>query len=298
MTSTFPPANDTRVTQLAPRAPAFDRPCLVQLYGPALGKKFALDQVETLLGRDPSCAITLDIDNVSRRHCIIVLRDGSAVLRDEASTNGTYLNNLPVQGEKALSSGDLIRVGAVIFKFLSSGELGSIEAQYHEEIYRLAIFDGLTQVHNKRFMLEFLERELARCARHGHTVSLVMIDVDHFKKLNDLHGHLAGDAVLRELTSLLKTHVRRDECFARYGGEEFALVLPDTARAQAIPIADRFRKLVESYAFMFEGVRLPVTFSAGVAEIAPGELSPLAFLQAADKQLYEAKKRGRNQVVG
>ena len=187
--------------------------------------------------------------------------------------------------------------GAVIFKFLAAGDLGSIEAQYHEEIYRLAIYDGLTQVHNKRFLLEFLERELARCVRHGQTASLVLFDIDHFKKLNDEHGHLAGDAVLRDLAAVIKTHVRKDECFARYGGEEFALVLPATQRAQAVSLADRFRKQVQEHPFLFEEERLPVTFSAGVAELAPGELAPSSFIAAADQKLYEAKHGGRNRVV-
>jgi diguanylate cyclase (GGDEF)-like protein len=153
-------------------------------------------------------------------------------------------------------------------------------------------------VHNKRYLLEFLEREMARCARHERTMSLVLLDIDHFKQVNDQFGHLAGDAVLRELAGLLKARMRKEECLARYGGEEFALVLPETNRDNAILLAGRLRRLTQMHRFLFEGKRMPVTFSAGVAELRAGPLSPLEFLKLADERLYEAKHKGRNQVAG
>jgi two-component system, cell cycle response regulator len=291
-------ATATRTSETHPLTAGQEPPCLVQLSGPALGKKFVLDQAETVIGRSDSCAIKLELDNVSRRHCSFVAGAGDVVLLDHGSTNGTYVNNVRISAEARLLSGDLIKVGSAIFKFLSSGELGSIEAQYHEEIYRLTIVDGLTQVHNKRYLLEFLEREMARCARHGCTLSLAMIDIDHFKRVNDDFGHLAGDAVLRELGLLLQVRVRKDECLARYGGEEFALVLPETSLGRAVDLVDKLRLHVEAHSFVFEDRRLPVTFSAGVAELVPGEESALAFIKAADRRLYEAKAGGRNRVVG
>src|SRR5262249_23468174 len=118
-------------------AAGHDEACLVQIYGPALGKKFVLEKNETTIGRADNCEIVLDLDNVSRRHCSILLKPDAVALRDNGSTNGTYLNNVEVRGETPLRSGDLIKIGSAIFKFLSGGELGSIEAQYHEEIYRL-----------------------------------------------------------------------------------------------------------------------------------------------------------------
>ena len=270
----------------------------MQIYGPNLGKKFQLDREETTIGRGENCEIVLELDNVSRRHCSLRLRPDGVFLADNGSTNGTYLNNVEVRAETALRSGDLIKVGSAIFKFLYGGELGSIEAQYHEEIYRLTIVDGLTQAFNKRYLLEFLEREMARCSRHGRALSLVLFDIDHFKKINDTYGHLAGDYVLRELAATLKTRIRREECFARYGGEEFALVLPETGHQNTVFLADKLRKIVEQQQFVFEGKRMPVTFSAGVADMREGVDTPLAFIKAADARLYEAKRLGRNQVVG
>ncbi|MFN2548175.1 MAG: diguanylate cyclase [Myxococcales bacterium] len=289
----------TRVTQMPGIvAPGNDEACLVQIYGPMLGKKFVLEKDETSIGRGDNCEIVLELDNVSRRHCSLLQKPDGVFLRDNGSTNGTYLNNVEIRGETPLRSGDLIKVGGAIFKFLFGGELGSIEAQYHEEIYRLTIIDGLTQVYNKRYLLEFLDREMARCARHGRALSLVLLDIDHFKKINDTYGHLAGDYVLRELASALKSRIRKEECFARYGGEEFALVLPETGHENTVFLADKLRKIIEQHQFVFEGKHIPVTFSAGVADLEGSHDNALAFIKATDARLYEAKRRGRNQVVG
>jgi len=288
----------TRVTDIAPIGGAADA-CLVQIYGPDLGKKYVLEKgVEITVGRDEEASIVLELDNVSRRHCSFMARDDGVYLRDDGSTNGTYLNNIEVRGETALRSGDLIKIGSAIFKFLFGGELGSIEAQYHEEIYRLTIVDGLTQVYNKRYLLEFVDREMARCGRHGRPLSVVMIDVDHFKQINDTYGHLAGDYVLRELASQIKTRIRREECFARYGGEEFVLVLPETGHDNSVYLAEKLRKMIEAHRFVFEGKEIKVSFSGGVADMQPADEGPEAFIHIADGRLYEAKRAGRNRIAG
>ena len=289
----------TRVNMLTPLGGTTEDACLVQIYGPQLGRKLTLETIgEMTIGRGEQNTIVLEMDNVSRKHCSIFTRTDGAFVRDEGSTNGTWLNNVEVKTETKLSSGDLIKVGSVIFKFLLGGELGSIEAQYHEEIYRLTIIDGLTQVYNKRYLLDFLEREMARCSRHGRPLSLLLFDIDHFKKINDSLGHLAGDYVLRELAVALRTRIRREECFARYGGEEFALVLPETGHENSVYLADKMRKLVEGHKFEFEGKAIRVTLSGGVADMLPVHDHPLAFLKAADGRLYEAKRQGRNRIVG
>ena len=288
----------TRVSSLASLERGSEEACLVQIYGPDLGKKFVLDREEVTIGRGENCEIILELDNVSRRHCSLLSRNGGVSVRDNGSTNGTHLNSVEVKTETPLRPGDLIKIGSAIFKFLHGGELGSIEAQYHEEIYRLTIIDGLTQVFNKRYLLEFVEREMARCSRHGRALSLVIFDLDHFKKINDSYGHLAGDYVLRELAVTLKTRIRKEECFARYGGEEFALVLPETGHQNTVFLADKLRKIIEQHPFTFEGKRIEVTFSAGVADMLPRHDNPLAFIKAADERLYQAKRLGRNRVCG
>lgn len=287
----------TRVTKLAPheKIETPSEACLVQIYGPEIGKRYALDISDFTVGRDLTNNIVVDLDNVSRRHCIFVNRGGKIFVADLGSTNGTFLNGEELVIEKLLSTGDLIKVGSAIFKFLYGGNL---EALYYEEIYRMTIIDGLTQVNNKRYFLEFLEREMSRCRRYERELSLLMFDIDHFKKVNDTYGHLAGDAVLREVGALLKTRVRREECFARYGGEEFALVLPETGLKAARNCGERFCSLVADHEFVFEGTKIPITISIGVAIMQADTVDTAQFIKQADTQLYRAKHEGRNRVCG
>jgi two-component system, cell cycle response regulator len=292
------PEDQTKVTKvmgLSHESPRASEACLVQIYGPELGKRYALDRPETTVGRELGCDIVVELDNVSRRHCRFTERDGTVYVCDLGSTNGTLLNDRDVKQETALRSSDLVKVGGSIFKFLYGDD---VEAQYHEEIYQLTIVDGLTQVNNKRYFLEFLEREMARCHRYGRALSLLMFDLDHFKKVNDDFGHLAGDYVLQEVAALARERVRREECLARYGGEEFAAVLPESGPEKVRVFADKLLKLVAEHDFVFEGQRLPVTISIGVADMAPEMTEPVQFIKAADAQLYRAKREGRNRVCG
>ncbi|MBX5484593.1 MAG: GGDEF domain-containing protein [Myxococcaceae bacterium] len=291
-------ANETRVTKiskLSERVAAASESCLVQILGPELGKRHILDDDEFTIGRDVKNNIVVDMDNVSRRHARIFLKDGRFFVCDLGSTNGTYLNDEEVLEETPLRSGDYVKVGGSIFKFLSGG---NIESLYHEEIYRLTIVDGLTQIANKRYFLEFLEREMGRCHRYNRALSLIMFDIDHFKKINDTHGHLAGDYVLRELAATIKPRIRKEECFARYGGEEFAMVMPEAGGENARRFAEKVRKMIEDRPFEFEGKNIPVTISVGVADMTADMTEPHQFIKVADGNLYKAKKGGRNRVVG
>jgi diguanylate cyclase (GGDEF)-like protein len=270
--------------------------CLVLIYppGPDMGKRFPLDRAEFVLGRGTDCDIQVDRDSVSRRHAKISRTDTSWVVQDLGSTNGSYVNDHPIH-EATLRDGDFLKIGAAIFKFLTGA---NIEVSYHEEIYRMTIVDGLTGVANKRHFLEFLEREMARCMRYGRPLSLVMFDIDHFKQINDQHGHLTGDYVLKEIAKRLTQRIRREEMLARYGGEEFAAVLPETARQGAMEFGEQIRQLVAREPFEFEGDRLPVTISVGVAVFEGQPLDPPTFIKQADENLYRAKRSGRNRVVG
>src|SRR5260370_12168546 len=151
--------------------------------------------------------------------------------------------------EARLDNGDRIKVGPTIFKYLSGQD---VEAQYHEEIYRMTIIDGLTQGHVKRYLLEALEKEIIRARRHARDLSFIMFDIDHFKKINDHHGHLAGDFVLKELARIVQGRIRRDEVFARYGGEEFAIVLPETNLEGARALAEGLREKIDSTRLLFQ----------------------------------------------
>ncbi|MBN8228680.1 GGDEF domain-containing protein [Corallococcus macrosporus] len=290
--------DQTRVTKISSLTPGPERGtecCLVQIHGPELGKKYVLEETEFTIGRDQHNHIVVDLDNVSRRHARIWTRQGKTYVEDLQSTNGTYLNDREVLQAQPLRSGDLVKVGGSIFKFLDGD---NIETQYHETIYTLTIADGLTGINNKRYFLEYLEREMGRSHRYQRTLSLMMFDIDHFKQINDVHGHLAGDYVLREMAQSIKRLVRREQCFARYGGEEFAIVMPEDGPDKARLFAEKIRKLVEDKRFMFEDKDIPVTISIGVAEVASEMSEPSQFIKVADANLYKAKKSGRNRVVG
>lgn len=285
----------TKVQAVKPRADVGEA-CLVLIYppGPDMGKRFALSRNEVVLGRGSDCDIQVDRDSVSRRHARVFRNTEQWMVEDLQSTNGSYVNDVPVQNS-ILRDSDFLKIGAAIFKFLSGQ---GVEASYHEEIYRMTIVDGLTGAHNKRYFLEFLEREIARCARYRRPLSLLMLDIDHFKAINDQHGHLTGDFVLRELSRRLLVRVRREELLARYGGEEFAAVLPETDLNGGRIFAEQVRRLVADSPFEYEGDRFNVTISVGLTTVEGEDIDPMTFIKRADDNLYRAKRDGRNRIIG
>jgi two-component system cell cycle response regulator len=268
--------------------------CLILIYGgPELGKRFTLD-AETTIGRDRTNTIPLDLFDISRAHARLSPFENGWTIADLGSTNGTQVNGADIRGEFQLRNGDLIRVGGAIFKYIAGG---NVEALFHEEIYRLTIYDGLTGIANKRYFLDFLDREVARAMRYGSRVALAMIDVDHFKRVNDLHGHPAGDSVLQRIALVIARAVRREQLFARVGGEELALVLPEIAQAEVEDFCEKVRRMIESERFDFEEGQGRVTISIGYASMENcGSREEL--LHAADAALYTAKHAGRNCIAG
>jgi len=292
--------DETRILVSGPKqaaAPGGQNACLVQIYppGPALGARFHLKGTPVIVGREDSCEITVNDDSVSRRHARIEPMADSYGVVDLQSTNGTYVNDARVTLQK-LKDGDYVRIGKGIFRFLGGG---NVEAEYHEEIYRLTIVDALTEIHNKRYFQEFLTRSLSCSIRYRRPLSLIMFDLDKFKAVNDQLGHLGGDYTLRELASCIKKGVRREDLFARYGGEEFALVMPETLRQDASTVAEHLRKMVEQHPFQYLNHKYHVTISLGVASTAGDTwMATSEIIRQADENLYQAKRQGRNRVVG
>jgi diguanylate cyclase (GGDEF)-like protein len=287
--------NKTVVTVISriSEKPVGKEACLVVIYGMDLGKKYNLDQPAMIIGRSSKSDVQVDQESVSRNHAKVINTGKSIILRDLGSTNGTYVNDELID-EYVLRDGDFIKIGRTIFKFLTGN---NIENAYHEEIYRLTTIDGLTQIYNKRYFLETLEREISRSHRYRRELSLIMFDIDHFKKINDTYGHLAGDYVLKQLASVIKARIRREDIMARYGGEEFTIILPEIDIFNAAQFADKIRKLVEKTVFKFEETKIPVTISVGVSSINTDLTNPLDFIKIADDKLYQAKSEGRNKVV-
>jgi two-component system cell cycle response regulator len=269
--------------------------CLVHIYpkGPTMGARYAVGDEPIVIGRASDCEIRINDHSVSRRHARIQPGKDAYYAVDLQSTNGTYINDIPASMYK-LKDGDYLRVGNCIYRFLMGD---NVETEYHEEIYRLTIIDGLTEIHNKRYLMEFLDRELARSVRHSRPLSLVMIDIDRFKAINDAFGHLGGDVTLRELAIRIKGSMRKEELFARYGGEEFAVVLPETTLDKALIVADRILKVVAQTPFLFDDNAVKVTVSAGVtATGGEADITPVELIRRADEKLYQAKNEGRNRV--
>lgn len=266
---------------------------LVVIYGQELGRKYDLDDGKTIIGRSSKSDIQIDHDSVSRQHVRVTVDDGRVEIEDLGSTNGTFLNDEALEGRVALRTNDLIKVGRTVFKFIAHN---NIEAAYHDEIYRLTTVDGLTQVNNRRSFDEAIEREISRCRRYGRTLSLVLVDVDHFKKINDTFGHLAGDAVLKEVASAISKRIRKEDHLSRYGGEEFAVLTPEIDLKGAHAMAEKLRRMIEKHEFSFDGEVIPVTISCGVGTLGKKGDTSAALVQRADEKLYEAKEGGRNQV--
>jgi diguanylate cyclase (GGDEF)-like protein len=288
--------NKTVVTVISrvPEKPAAKEACLVVIYGMELGKKYNLDSSSIIIGRSSKSDIQIDQESVSRNHARIINNGKSILIRDLGSTNGTYVNDELID-EYVLRDRDLVKIGRTIFKFLTGG---NIESAYHEEIYRLTTVDGLTQIYNKRYFMETVERELSRSHRYRRELSLIMFDIDHFKQINDTYGHLAGDYVLKHLAQVIKAKIRREDMMARFGGEEFAIVLPEIDNAGALQFAEKIRKLVVATKFRFEEADIDVKISIGVATAQAEETDLNEFIKRADAFLYEAKKSGRNKVCG
>ncbi len=270
--------------------------CLVHIYptGPGMGTRYPLGETPLVLGRGSDCEIRINDHSVSRRHARIQPGADGYYAVDLQSTNGTYVNDVPASMYK-LKDGDYLRVGNCIYRFLMGG---NVEAEYHEEIYRLTIIDALTDIHNKRYFLEFLDRELARSSRYDRPLSLVMMDIDKFKAINEEMGHLGGDFTLRELAARIRGNIRKEELFARYGGEEFAVVLPETNSEGALNLADRLVKVISQQPFQYEEKPFTVTISAGVTTtVGEKGITPVDLIRRADEKLYQAKHQGRNRVV-
>ena len=270
--------------------------CLVHIYptGVGMGSRYTLTDEPLVIGRGNDCEIRINDHSVSRRHARLQPGVDGYYAVDLQSTNGTYVNDVPASMCK-LKDGDYLRVGNCIYRFLIGG---NVEAEYHEEIYRLTIIDALTDIHNKRYFMEFLDRELARSSRYDRPLSLVMIDIDRFRAINEELGHLGGDFTLRELSARIKGSIRKEELFARYGGEEFAVVLPETPCQGAANLGERLVNVINGQPFQYENRTYQVTISVGVTTTqGEKDITPSELIRRADEKLYQAKHEGRNRVV-
>ena len=289
MTSILP-GRRTAISLPSERPKGAGQPCLVIISGAEMGRRIDLTHEEVSIGRSEQCTVYVNSDLVSRRHAVINRILGHYIVVDLKSTNGTFVNDLRVERAE-LKDGDLLRTGKTVLKYLEN----NLELEYMQHILSLAAVDSLTGLFNKRHFDEVFGKEVSRADQTAHPLSLIVLDIDHFKKINDTHGHPVGDLVLKHVASVVKTQIRQTDTLCRVGGEEFALVLPQTPLPLAAQAAELIRAAVEDAACDASGTMISATLSLGVAELAPREV-PEALYQRADERLYAAKHGGRNRV--
>ena len=267
---------------------------LTRMDGPNAGRVLALSPDQFTIGRSPHADLHLPEEGVSRKHARICWADGAYVLEDLSSQNGTFVAGRPVTIAE-LRQGDLICIGpAVTLRFCWMDEH---QKTLLEELYETSVRDPLTGAFNRRHFSDRLESELAYAARHRSELSLLLLDIDYFKRINDQYGHLEGDRVLVELTRVCQQVLRTEDVFARYGGEEFAVLLRGISLLGAVRAAERLRAAISSQVRVGDPP-LAVSVSIGCAATSCLEqASASALIHIADQRLYEAKQSGRGRVV-
>jgi len=251
----------------------------------------------TVIGRDAECDGIVRDDGISRRHARVVRDEsGAYVLEDLGSTNGIRVGGESVASHR-LVDGDKVLLGRrTILKFVLQDKL---DLMFQRQMYESSVRDALTGAFNRRHFDDRIASELSFAKRHAVSVTLAMLDLDHFKMVNDSWGHQSGDQVLRSVAQTLLGMLRQEDVFARYGGEEFAVVARGIGAPGGLALGERLRAEVERMEIRApQGEPIPVTISVGVCT-APGgcELPPAELIRQADANLYAAKSSGRNRVV-
>ncbi|MDQ2695081.1 MAG: GGDEF domain-containing protein [Pseudomonadota bacterium] len=269
------------------------RPYLLVVAGADLARRYPVTPPAMTIGRSEASQVVLAERNVSRCHARIVSDGAAVILEDLGSTNGTYVNGESVT-TRVLEEGDLIGIGESVLRFCYQS---AVESAFYDEIYQSVRLDDLTGLLNRRFFLRRLHSEFSRSQRYDRALSLLLIDLDDFKQINDTHGHPAGDALLSALGRVIGACLRRSiDCAARYGGEEFAVLLPETAGARARLVGEKIRRVIERLQIRHGGTVLGVTVSLGLAARGEGIATAEELVQKADQRLYAAKHKGKNRV--
>ena len=276
-------------------------PCgwaLVVYSGAQLGRVFPVVLGENVIGRSPTVGITLLDEEVSRVHSTLRLETGEdgnrLTLEDMGSTNGTYLNGQALGGPVAVSAGDRLAIGGHVLKLVA---MDPLERLFHETLLDQSTKDPLTGLANRGAILGELQSRFDLSRRHGRPLAVVMCDLDHFKQINDTHGHPAGDLVLSSFGELVRQNLRGTDLAGRIGGEEFLIVLPETELEGAILLAERLRTALRGTPQALTNANVQVTCSLGIAERNSADRDGGMLLGRADGALYEAKHQGRDRVV-
>jgi two-component system, cell cycle response regulator len=280
---------------LGHRRKSRDRHLLTRVRGNNMGQVITLKQVVCSIGRHSDSQIWIRDDGVSRRHARIFPEGSGFVVEDLGSANGTFVEGRQIT-RHALKDAELIQFGPVAaFRYSVTDE---DQESLLRRLYATSVTDSLTGANNREHFDTQLEIELSYRRRHETHLSIVLFDLDHFKKINDTFGHPAGDAVLKAVAEAARTQLRTEDVFARYGGEEFAIILRGIDIHGALAMAERLRTKIEGLRIEHEGRTIRMTLSGGCAAASElGAVSHTALLSLADRRLYAAKNAGRNRVL-
>ncbi|HLK37071.1 MAG TPA: GGDEF domain-containing protein [Polyangiaceae bacterium] len=297
------PSTRTTVTGI-PAAPASapqkTRAMLTIISGSSTGRTYSVGDGETVIGRGKEVAVRLDDAGASRTHArILAMPEGRYVVEDLGSTNGTFVDSRRADKPLELKSGDRIHIGPNVT--VTFAIMDAQAERIAQQLYESSVRDTLTRAHNRRYLLERISSEIAYARRHSTPLALIMFDIDHFKRINDTYGHLAGDDALREIASLMQRMIRAEDVFARYGGEEFVVVVRGIRHHNVGRFAERLRVAVERLEVVSEATVLRLTISLGYAsldEIDDAQRTVDGIIRLADARLYAAKAGGRNRTSG
>ncbi len=275
------------------REPHLARPYLVVLTGSDMGKLCSIER-EICVGRSPIADLYLNGGGISRLHCRICIEDGQYMLEDLDSRNGTYIEGNRIDSHR-LQNGDRIWLGTTVLKFVLCDP---VEEAFTVQMTHWAFRDSLTGAYSKRYLLDRIDEEVLQARQSHSPLSLLVLDLDHFKQINDRYGHLAGDYVLIRFAEQISQRLQENHLFIRYGGEEFVIMAPGSDRLQAIELADRLRAATEAMTLLFDDQSIAVTVSVGLATLPDDQVeTPMDLIALADRALYQAKSRGRNCVA-
>lgn len=276
-----------------------NRALLTVLTGPEKGAVYRIPPgpAPATLGRSDEATIRIADQGLSRVHAKLERVGQDFLLSDMGSTNGTFIDETPVRAPVRIGGGARLRLGSRTLLSLTLHD--ALEEEAALSVYQAALRDRLTGVYNRGVFDDRLAAEVAFARRHGTPLSLLMFDVDHFKRFNDDHGHQAGDAVLIAVGGQVQKTVRAEDIVARYGGEEFAVIARSTPVDRALLLGERLRVAVAAVRVEAGSARLSVTASVGIATLSSESppLDPGGLVAAADRALYAAKEQGRNRVV-
>ncbi|MBT8495643.1 MAG: GGDEF domain-containing protein [Deltaproteobacteria bacterium] len=271
------------------------RGSLLVLAGANTGEMISFGADRVTIGRSEHSDVQLRDSGISRRHCNFIREGTRFKVEDLDSRNGTYVNGKRIS-RAILEDGDKVQLGrSTILRFSLQDRL---DETFQKQLIDSALRDGMTKAYNRRYFLDRLDSEFKFSERHEQPLVLLILDLDHFKSVNDTFGHLAGDAALTAFAEVIQAQIRNEDVFARYGGEEFAIISRSIDLEGATIFAERLRRAVEGITVGYDGKLFKITVSIGISAFPEHRIKdPVELLEAADRALYAAKRHGRNQVA-